>query len=627
MGYRSLQQCVVDLERQGQLLRIAEPIDADLEAAAIQRRVVAVGGPALLFTNVRGCRFPMVSNLFGTMERMRLVFRDGLAALQQLVELRGDPSKLFKKPWQYLGVPGSGLAMLPKWVSTGPILAHRTTIGELPQLKSWPHDGGAFVTLPQVYTEDTRRPGLKHSNLGMYRVQLSGPQYRANEEIGLHYQIHRSIGVHHAAALAEGKPFRVNIFVGGPPAMSVAAVMPLPEGMSELGFAGALGKQRIRMIRRDDSLPIHADTDFCITGEVIPGRLEPEGPFGDHLGYYSLAHPFPVLRVTNVYHRDGAIWPFTVVGRPPQEDTYFGQLIHEITGSLIPEVLPGVHAVHAVDAAGVHPLLLAMGSERYMPFLKTGRPQELLTQANAILGQGQLSLAKFLLIVAKQDNPQLDIHDIEAFLRHVLERADWTRDLHFHTQTTVDTLDYSGADLNAGSKVVIAAAGPKKFTLATQIPAGLCLPAGFADPRIVLPGVLAISGPRCPAPSFDHDVSRRAQQESRAEVAGAIERFCDAPRSDQTWAGIRWIVIVDDSAFVAESLRNFLWTIFTRTDPAADLYGIGSFMIDKHWGCRGPLVFDARTKPHHAPVLEEPPEIARRVEALAAPGGPLHGII
>jgi 4-hydroxy-3-polyprenylbenzoate decarboxylase len=627
MGYRSLQECVADLERQGQLVRVAEPIDADLEIASIQRRVVAAGGPALLFTNVTGCRFPMLGNLFGTKNRMRLIFRDGLDAIKQLVALRGDPTQLLRAPWKFLGLPRTALSMLPNRVSRGPVLANRATISELPQLKSWPHDGGAFITLPQVYTEDVRNPGLKHSNLGMYRVQLSGKHYQTNEEIGLHYQIHRSIGVHHAAALAAGKPFQVNIFVGGPPAMSVAAVMPLPEGMSELGFAGALGRRRVRMIAHKGELPIHADTDFCITGEVIPSRLEPEGPFGDHLGYYSLAHPFPVLKVTNVFHRDGAIWPFTVVGRPPQEDTLLGWLIHEITGPLIPEVLPGIHGVHAVDAAGVHPLLLAIGSERYMPFLTANRPQELLTQANAILGQGQLSLAKFLLIVAHQDAPQLDVHDIEPFLRHLLERADWNRDLHFHTQTTVDTLDYSGSGLNAGSKVVMAAVGPKRFELATRVPEALDLPGGFSNPRIVLPGVLAIQGPKCPTPSFDYDVSLRAHAESRAAVTTPMEQFCGSIRTDQTWNGIRWIVIVDDSQFVAESLRNFLWVVFTRTNPASDLYGIESFVADKHWGCKGPLVFDARIKPHHAPVLEELPETTRRIEELAAPGKILHGII
>ena len=627
MGYRSLRQCVDDLQRHGQLVRIESPIDARLEAAAIHRRVHAAGGPAVFFANVTGCRFPMVSNLFGTMERTRLMFRDALASVERLVGLRAKPQAAMRRPWRYWRAPFDAISALPKYVGHGPILEERTTISELPQLVSWPRDGGPFVTLPVVYTEDVREPGLRRSNLGMYRVQLGGNQYEPDREAGLHYQIHRSIGVHHAAAMRAGEPFRVNVFVGGPPAMAVAAVMPLPEGMSELGFAGALGRRRVRMIRRPGGLPVHAEADFCIVGTVEPNRLLPEGPFGDHLGYYSLAHPFPVLKVEEVFCRRDAIWPFTVVGRPPQEDTMFGKLIHELTGPMIPAVLPGVHGVHAVDAAGVHPLLLAIGSERYTPFLEAPAPQELLTQASAILGQGQLSLAKFLLIVAHHDDPQLDIHDIAAFLRHVLQRADWRRDLHFHTHTTIDTLDYSGAGFNAGSKVVLAAAGPKRFELAPTLPSELRLPDGFRNPRVVLPGVLAVEGPPCPKPSFDYDASVRARVGSREQVAGSMRQFCAAVGVDHPINCFRWVVVVDDSQFVAESLGNFLWATFTRSNPADDIYGIDEFTSEKHWGCRGALVIDARIKPHHAPLLEEDPEISRRVDALAVPGGELHGII
>jgi 4-hydroxy-3-polyprenylbenzoate decarboxylase len=627
MGYRSLRECVDDLQRHGQLVRIESPVDARLEAAAIHRRVFAAGGPAVFYANVVGCRFPMVSNLFGTRERTRLMFRDALAAVERLVGLRAKPHAALRRPWQLWRVPFDAVKALPRYVRSGPVMDEAIALSDLPQLVSWPRDGGPFVTLPVVYTEDVREPGLRRSNLGMYRVQLAGNEYAPDREAGLHYQIHRSIGVHHAAALEAGQPFRVNVFVGGPPAMAVAAVMPLPEGMSELGFAGALGGRRVRMIRRAGGLPIHADSDFCIAGTVEPGRLLPEGPFGDHLGYYSLAHPFPVLKVEHVFGRRDAIWPFTVVGRPPQEDTMFGQLIHELTGPMIPAVLPGVHAVHAVDAAGVHPLLLAIGSERYAPFLANPAPQELLTQASAILGQGQLSLAKFLLIVARHDDPRLDVHDVPAFLRHVLERADWRRDLHFHTHTTIDTLDYSGAGFNAGSKAVIAAAGPRRFELATELPAELRLPEGFRDPRVVLPGVLAVEGPACPPPSFDYDATVRARVESRAEVAAAMRGFCAAAAGNDALNRFRLIVVVDDSPFVAESLRNFLWVAFTRANPADDIYGVDDFTSEKHWGCRGALVIDARVKPHHAPVLAEDPEIARRVDALGAPGGPLHGII
>ncbi|MCR9202258.1 MAG: UbiD family decarboxylase, partial [Planctomycetaceae bacterium] len=457
MGYRNLQSCVADLERHGHLIRVTEEVDARLEAAEIHRRVYDAGGPALLFENVKDCRFRMASNLFGTMDRARFIFRDALASVAKLIELKKDPTALLRSPLSIPGVGRTVFSMRPAKRSFGPVMQNQTTIDQLPQLKSWPMDGGAFVTLPQVYTEHPDRPGYIHSNLGMYRVQLTGNEYQANKQVGLHYQIHRSIGFHHAAALKKGEPLRVNILVGGPPSLAVAAVMPLPDGIPEVAFAGALSRRAIRMVRQSGGPLICAEADFCICGTIAPEAM-PEGPFGDHLGYYSLTHDFPAVNVDRVYHRNDAIWPFTVVGRPPQEDTVFGELIHELTGPAIPTVLPGVHAVHAVDESGVHPLLLAIGSERYVPYASDRQPQELLTNANAILGQGQLSLAKYLIMAAHEDNPQLDIHDVSAFFQHVLERIDLTRDLHFQTCTTIDTLDYTGTGLNEGSKLVIAAA-------------------------------------------------------------------------------------------------------------------------------------------------------------------------
>ncbi|HEX4000887.1 MAG TPA: UbiD family decarboxylase [Pirellulales bacterium] len=632
MSYRTLRQCIDDLAATGRLVRIEQEIDAELEAAEIQRRVYRAGGPAIYFARVKGCRFPMVGNLFGTIERMRYLFRDTLDSVQRLIEMKIDPAAAMRRPFSALATMWTARRMLPRSVRRGPVLSGTTTIGELPQLRSWPCDGGAFITWPLVYTEDPDRPGFPRSNLGVYRVQLSGGQYQPNAEVGLHYQIHRGIGIHHAAAIRRGEPLRANIFVGGAPAMTVAAVMPLPEGLSELGFAGALGGRRVPMIRRPGGLPIYAQADFCITGTVEPNRRLPEGPFGDHLGYYSLEHDFPVLRVERVYHRPDAIWPFTVVGRPPQEDTVFGQFIHELTGSIVPTLLPGVRAVQAVDAAGVHPLLLAIGSERYTPYDERRRPQELLTQANAILGQGQMSLAKYLWIVSGGDDPQLDIRDVGKFLCHALARVDWRRDLHFQTCTTIDTLDYSGTALNEGSKLVIAAAGPAVRTLPTELPADLRVSAskdggrgdgsrggavssasGFRNPRLCLPGVLAMEGPKFSVETGDTRL--------------ALQRFCTAFTPDDAINRFPLVVIVDDSEFTAASLANFLWVTFTRSNPAADVYGIGEFTQQKHWGCRGSLVIDARTKPHHAPPLVEDPAVSRRVDQLAASGGPLHGVI
>lgn len=642
MGYRTLRQCVDDLSAHGHLVRLEDEVDACLEAAEIQRRVYRSGGPAVYFANVRGCRFPMVSNLFGTLDRARFMFRDTLDDVRKLIELKVDPNRAWRQLTRYWKAPFTALNMLPAKCRSGPVVKHETTVSQLPQLKSWPRDGGAFVTLPQVYTEHIDQPGLMKSNLGMYRIQLSGNRYRPDQEIGLHYQLHRGIGVHHTAAAAKGQPLRVNIFVGGTPSMTFSAVMPLPEGLSELTFAGALAGHRIPMICRDDQLPIYGEADFCISGLVHPGELSPEGPFGDHLGYYSLTHDFPVLRVDKVWHREGAIWPFTVVGRPPQEDTVFGGLIHELTGEIIPTVLPGVHGVHAVDESGVHPLLLAIGSERYTPYSDAARPQELLTQANAILGQGQMSLAKYLFIVNQSDDPTLDLHDIRAFFEHVLRRVDWRRDLHFQTCTTIDTLDYSGSGLNTGSKLVVAAAGPAVRSLATELSSPLTdssrWPDGFRKPRVCFPGVLAVEGP--PARHDDgfgsaeernpNEQSERLEQNEESERSEHNEksehdilRFCDAWRGDRALDGFPWIVIVDDSDFTARNLSNFLWVVFTRSNPASDVYGVDAFTRHKHWGCRGPLVVDARIKPHHAPPLIEDPEITRKVDALAARGGPL----
>lgn len=613
MGYRNLQECVADLERHGHLLRVSVPLDPHLEIGALQRRVYQAGGPALLFTNAVGCRFPLLGNLFGTLERTRFIFRDTLDDIRCLVDLKINPFSLLRHPLDLVKAPFAASHLLPSVTSKAPLLECSTTLSGLPQVVSWPRDGGAFLTLPQVYSESPAQPGFAKSNLGMYRIQLSGNSYQPDRQAGLHYQIHRGLGAHHAEAIERGDLLRVNVFLGGAPAMTVAAVMPLPEGMPELSFAGLLAGHRIPMTRVPGRLPVSSEADFCISGVVHPAKTLPEGPFGDHLGYYSLTHDFPYIEVDAVYHRRDAIFPFTTVGRPPQEDTSFGAFIHELTGPLIPTVVTGVKEVHAVDAAGVHPLLLAIANERYVPYSTVRQPQELLTVANAILGQGQLSLAKYLLITAHEDAPALHTHDIAAFLTHLLERADWRSCLHFQTATTIDTLDYSGTGLNEGSKVVIAVAGPVRQRLATEQPAGLELPAGFGPAAVCLPGILAIQGP----PST----------QGRGESDPLLDEFCRFYRESDAFAGFPLVVICDDSGFSAATLNNFLWVTFTRSNPATDIYGIRPETRGRHWGCGGPLVIDARIKPFHAPPLVDDPAVERKLDDLAAPGGPLHGII
>lgn len=610
MTYTCTSDLVKDLEQHGHLVRIKQVVDPELEMAEIQRRVYQAGGPAILFDQVKGSPFPAVSNIFGTLERARFIFKATLNLIKRLIALNADPFLFIKSPFKYLNLPLMLWHMLPKKVTSGPVFQHTTTIDQLPRIKCWPNDGGAFILLPQVYTEDQSRPGIMRSNLGMYRIQLSGNDYLLNKEIGLHYQIRRDIGAHHAMALEMNQPLRVSIFVGGPPAHTFSSVMPLPEGMPETTFAGGLAGRRFQYARKN-GFTISTDADFCITGIVKPGETKPEGPFGDHLGYYSLAHPFPVLHVEKVYHRHNAIWPFTVVGRPPQEDTVFGKLIHEITGPMVPKSIPGLEAIHAVDAAGVHPLLLAVGRERYLPYDQR-KPRELLKISNALLGFGACALAKYLIITAYEDNPNLDVNNINDFFQHVLERVDWKTDLHFQTETTIDTLDYSGTGLNQGSKVIIAAAGEKKRPLMTLLPKRLTLPQGFKHPQIAMPGVMVIE-----TTPFSNI------QTAEDELKPLIQALQSMDKRDE----IPLVIIVDDAEFTAKTLNNFLWITFTRSNPSHDIYGVNSFMKFKHWGCESPLIIDARLKPHHAPPLVEDREMTAKVDSLGKKGGCLHGII
>jgi 4-hydroxy-3-polyprenylbenzoate decarboxylase len=597
MGYSSLAECVEDLEKHGHLIRIKEEVDPYLEMAAIHLRVYEQKGPALFFEKVKGSPFPAVSNLFGTLERSKFMFRDSLDKVEQLVSLRNDPMKALKNPIKYAGTGLTALTALPLKQSLFKSTFEKTTISRLPQIVNWPMDGGPFITMPQVYTEDVDKPGVMNSNLGMYRIQLAGNDYIQDKEIGLHYQIHRGIGVHQSKANKKGIPLKVSIFVGGPPSHPLAAVMPLPEGLSELTFAGALGNRRFRYFYDDEGFCISADADFVITGTVQPQENKPEGPFGDHLGYYSLTHPFPLLKVHNVYHKKAAIWSFTVVGRPPQEDTSFGALIHEITGSALPQEIHGLKEVNAVDAAGVHPLLFAIGSERYTPYLGDRKPQEILTIANHILGKNQLSLAKYLFIAAREDDESLSTNNPEAFLKHVLERIDLTRDVHFYTKTTIDTLDYSGDGLNAGSKVVLAAAGPVRRKLAERLPAEITWPQGFSKAQLALIGLLVLQSGR-----YSSEADAELQMQS-------LETHLSAKELD----GIVMIVVVDDADFTAANINNLLWVTFTRSNPAADIYGIEPFTRHKHWGCKGPMIIDARKKPHHAPELIKDPETEEKI--------------
>ncbi|MCQ2088831.1 MAG: UbiD family decarboxylase [Fibrobacter sp.] len=623
--YKNLEQALLDLEKAGMLKRVKHEVDPNLEMAEIARQVFEAGGPALLFEHVKGSPFRAACNIFGTEERLQFLFRKSLSATQTAVQFKSNPVAFFKKiqPIQWLKAASAGVCALPK--KSGSISDFlECSLQDLPQLVSWPKDGGAFITLPQVATRPSEKANILTTNVGMYRVQISGNEYKLGEECGLHYQIKRDIARHHRKAIEEGRPLKVSVFIGGPPAHTVAAVMPMPENLSELVFAGMLGGKRFRYFIHDGYL-ISSDADFCILGEVQP-ELKPEGPFGDHIGYYSDKHNFPYLKVEKVLCKKNAIYPFTVVGRPPQEDTLFGSFIHQVTKPMVPASVPGLHSIHAVDAAGVHPLCLAVASERFLPYAKPEdrEPMELLKTANALLGFNQASLSKYLFIAAKEDETEkgspIDVNNVSEFFGHILERINFQRDLHFQTATTIDTLDYTGSSLNHGSKLIMAAAGIKRRELRSNLQDidSLELPAGFDKKavRIPMPGVLVIQAPEYNGAGAE--TNRDVCNRDVCNRADALVKELEA--SLEHWAfreNYPWISLIDfDKELDGSKLADFLWLTFTRSAPAQDLYGFHAQTVNKHWGCEAPIIVDARKKPHHQSALEVSADIKKRAREI-----------
>ena len=654
--YKSLEQALLDLEQAGMLKRIHAEVDPHLEMAEIARENFRQGGPALLFEHVKGSKFRAACNIFGSDERFNFLFRDGFKQTKAAVNFKANPVEFFKNALKSPGVlfkaVCAGLNSLP--MRSGCISDfEECSLQDLPQLVSWPLDGGAFITLPQVATRPSGNASIMQTNVGMYRIQISGNDYIQNEECGLHYQIKRDIARHHQKAIEEGRSLKVSIFIGGPPSHTFAAVMPMPENLSELLFAGMLGNRRFRYFEHNGYL-VSSDADFCILGELEPG-LKPEGPFGDHIGYYSGKHDFPCMRVYKVLCKKNAIFPFTVVGRPPQEDTLFGKYIHEITQPMVPASLPGVHGIHAVDNAGVHPLCLALGSEAFRPYatVEEREPMELLKTANALLGFNQASLTKYLLIAAKEDvdrspirsgmtsvkpgmmsaNSEMTkseesedtsaktsaiVNNVPAFFAHVLERVHFDRDLHFQTATTIDTLDYTGTSLNHGSKVVIAAAGAKCRELRDNPSdlASLALPQGFKKATIVMKGVLIIEGPSFATVTNDSTIEK-CDKKTFHELKEALA--CWDFRENYPW-----ISVIDEDALSSDNiLSDFLWFTFTRSDPAQDIYGLDESVCNKHWKCKAPLIIDARIKPHHQKQLTDPAEITSKAKQILKDAGVL----
>ncbi|MCY3735553.1 MAG: UbiD family decarboxylase [Gemmatimonadaceae bacterium] len=549
------------LRREKEIVDVEAPVSSDLEIAEIHRRVIAAGGPALMFRNVEGADFPCVTNLFGTPRRVELAFgpRPG-RFLRELVSLAQDlpdlsPSKL----WSRRGLAREALRVGLKSVRSGPVAECRQAepdLTRLPLLRTWPEDGGHFVTLPLVYTE---HPETGHHNLGMYRMQ------RYDERtLGVHWQIQKGGGFHYHAAEREGQPLPLTLLVGGPPALILAAIGPLPENVPELVLASLLQGGKVRRTRVDGHPhPLLAEAEFAVQGHVPPHERRPEGPFGDHFGYYSLRHDYPFLRVERLFHRRDAVFPATVVGKPPQEDLWLGNYIQDLMAPLTRLVMPSIHSVWSYGETGYHCLTSIVVEERYK--------REAMKFAFRILGEdgGQLALTKFLVVY---DGPGVDQADFRQVLSHVLARCRFETDLFVIANLAMDTLDYSGPAVNEGSKGILLGIGDPVRELPGEFSGEL--PAGARQAAVYCPGALAVAGP------------------SYAEDRDYAQRLARDPRVS-SWP---LLFLVEDTAVVERNVA-FLWSAFTRFEPAADVHAAGSRIHRHHEVLTPPVVFDCRLKP------------------------------
>ncbi|MEJ2580484.1 MAG: UbiD family decarboxylase [Acidobacteriota bacterium] len=563
------------LQREADLRTVEAPVRACLEVAEIHRRVIAAGGPALLFTNVEGSDFPLVTNLFGTARRAEIAFgRRPARLVRRTAEfLQQSLPPGIGSLWAARDLVAAGLKLGTTSTRSGPVREVENgeiDLGLLPVITSWPDDGGPFLTLPLVYTEDPEGAG---HNLGIYRMQVHG-----RRTTGMHWPIGKGGGFHHARAVLRGEALPVTVFLGGPPALILAAVAPLPENVPELILASLLAGRRLRRCGGPGPHPLLADAEFALSGIVPAHERMPEGPFGDHYGYYSMQHDYPVFRINHLSHRRDAIYPATVVGKPRQEDFFIGDLLQELLAPLFPLVMPAVEALWSYGETGYHSLAAAVVRQRYR--------REAMASAFRILGEGQLGLTKFLLVT---DRP-VGLRDFPQTLEHVLERTRPETDLYVFSNVSMDTLDYTGPEVNLGSKGVLLGLGDPVRVLPGEFKASE-LPRGVRDVRVFCRGCLVVGGP-----------TYRDEPDAPSRIA-----------SHTAFVGWPLVVLTDEPARAGASSINFLWTTFTRFEPAADIHAAKVDVRRHHLSYTPPIVIDARMKPPYPEELFCDPETANLV--------------
>jgi UbiD family decarboxylase len=563
------------LRAEADLVTVTAPVDAELEVAEIHRRVIAAGGPALLFTNVKGRDFPLVTNLFGTEKRAALAFGEHpMRLIRRIVDLAQtimppDAGKL----WGARDVAGALLKVGLSRRGMGPVtevVTREPRLDRLPALTTWPEDGGPFVTLPLVYTE---HPGGHGHNLAMYRLHVHDAA-----STGMHWQIGKGGGFHYALAEAANQPLPVTVFLGGPPALILSAIAPLPENVPELMLASLIAGERLARVPGPfgHPHPLVANCEFALMGEVRPFERRPEGPFGDHYGYYSLRHDYPVFRVRAVAHRKDAVFPATVVGKPRQEDFFIGDLLQELLSPLFPLVMPAVEQLWSYGETGYHSLAAAVVKQRY--------PREAMASAFRILGEGQLSLQKFLLVTDRH----VDVKDFRATLEHVLARTDPRTDLYVFGHLSMDTLDYAGPAVNQGSKGVWMGLGDPVRELPREFRPAVPPPPDVTGVRVFCAGCLVVG-----ARPFAED------REAPARIA-----------AHPAFEGWPLLVVSDEPERATRSAVNFLWTTFTRFEPAADIHAARVSLERNHVVFTPPVAIDARMKPWYPAEVSCDPQTA-----------------
>ncbi|MGK0481180.1 MAG: UbiD family decarboxylase [Planctomycetota bacterium] len=564
------------LRAEGELVEVDAEVDPRLEMAEIHRRVIAAGGPAVLFKRPKGAAFPAVTNLFGSARRVQLAFGDRpediVARVARLPEeaLPPTPSNLWAQRGLFASLARVGLKRRRRGPVTE-VVEDSPDLSRLPALTTWKRDGGPFVTLPLVLTAHPETEGL---NLGMYRAQLFD-----DGGVGMHAQIGKGGGFHLAEAERLGRSLPVHIHVGGPPAMVLAAIAPLPENVPEVLLASlVLGKRLDLCPGRGTNLPLVARSEFVLAGHIQPGARRPEGPFGDHYGYYSETHDYPWFQCDRLYRRKNPIWPATVVGKPRQEDFFIGDYLQDLLLPLAKVAMPGVLDLWSYGETGYHALAGAVVRERYR--------REAMVSAFRILGEGQLSLTKFLLAT---DRP-VNLRDFKETLVHILERADFRTDLFILSNLSMDSLDYAGPKINEGSKGVLLGLGDPIRKLPTEYAGTPSKPAGAV--AVFAPGALCVEGP-----AF-------ADDPNAAQTIACDPAFADWPL----------IVLVDNAAQASHSPMNFLWTTFTRFNPARDLHAKSIDLVHHHTSFTPPIVIDSRMKPDYPEELFCDPETAGKVE-------------